>query len=60
MPIRYALYENNITSDPDDYAAIVQIAGSLDLDARADSPLRTHQCPRVGLVPWSPCPGIAE
>jgi hypothetical protein len=30
MPIRYALFENNITSDPDDYAAIVQITDSAD------------------------------
>ena len=32
MPIKYALFENNITSDPDDYAAIVQISGSADGD----------------------------
>ncbi len=36
MPIDYALFENNLTSDPDDYAAIVQIAGSWDLDTIAD------------------------
>lgn len=30
MPIKYALFENNITSDPDDYAAMVQISGSAD------------------------------
>jgi hypothetical protein len=28
MPIRYALFENNVTSDPDDYAAIVQRTAS--------------------------------
>ena len=28
MPIACALFENNITSDPDDYAAMVQISGS--------------------------------
>ncbi len=28
MPIKYALFENNITADPDDYAATVQISGS--------------------------------
>ncbi len=30
MPIQYALFENNITSDPDDYSATVQISGSAD------------------------------
>ncbi len=35
MPIHYALFENNLTSDPDDYAAIVQSADSADLDAVA-------------------------
>ena len=30
MPIEYALFKNNITADPDDCAAIVQIAGSAD------------------------------
>ena len=32
MPIACALFENNITSDPDDYAAMVQISGSADGD----------------------------
>lgn len=32
MPIHYALFENNITSDPDDFAAIVQAVDSADLD----------------------------
>ena len=32
MPIKYALFENNITSDPDDYSAMVQISGSADGD----------------------------
>ena len=32
MPIKYALFENHITSDPDDYAAIVQIGDSADGD----------------------------
>ena len=32
MPIKYALFENNITADPDDYAAIVQISGSAEGD----------------------------
>ncbi|MCK4871929.1 MAG: hypothetical protein KAS72_04300 [Phycisphaerales bacterium] len=32
MPIAYALFENNITSGPDDYAAMVQISGSADGD----------------------------
>lgn len=36
MPIKYALFENNITSDPDDYAAMVQISGSADGDAEGD------------------------
>ena len=33
MPIHYALFENNVTSDPDDYAAVVQAIDSVDLDA---------------------------
>ncbi len=28
MPVACALFENNITSDPDDYAAMVQISGT--------------------------------
>ena len=32
MPIRYALFENHLTADPDDYAAIVQTSGSADGD----------------------------
>ena len=36
MSIKYALFKNHLTSDPDDYAAIVQIAGSVDLNAIAD------------------------
>jgi len=35
MPIRYALYENNLTTDPADYAAVVQISGAADLEAVA-------------------------
>lgn len=35
MTINYALFENHLTSDPDDYAAQVRIAGSADLDAIA-------------------------
>lgn len=31
MPIRYALYENTLTSDPNDYSAMVQAAGTADL-----------------------------
>jgi len=30
MPIKYALFENNVTADPDDYMAIVQIGGSAE------------------------------
>jgi len=33
MPINYALFENNLTSDPNDYAAQVQTTASADLDA---------------------------
>ena len=33
MPINYALFENNLTSDPNDYAAQVQTNTSADLDA---------------------------
>ncbi len=32
MPIKYALFENNITPDPADFAAIVQIGGTADGD----------------------------
>ena len=32
MPIQYALFENHLTADPDDYAATVQISGSADGD----------------------------
>jgi len=32
MPIQYALFENNVTADPSDYAAIVQISGSANGD----------------------------
>ncbi len=32
MPIQYALFENNVTADPKDYAATVQISGSADGD----------------------------
>jgi len=32
MTIRYALFENNLTSDPDDYAAQVDLSGSSDLE----------------------------
>ena len=32
MPIQYALFENHLTSDPADYAAIVEISGSADGD----------------------------
>lgn len=35
MPIHYALFENNLTSDPNDYAAQVQITASVDLDGLA-------------------------
>ena len=30
MPISYALFENHVTSDPNDYAGIVQVSGSAD------------------------------
>ncbi len=32
MPIKYALFENNVTADPKDYAATVQVSGSADGD----------------------------
>ena len=47
MSIKYALYRNNVTSDPDDYAASVEVAGSLDLDGEASRRLRTHSRIRV-------------
>ena len=33
MPIQYALFENNLTADPADFMAVVQISGSADGDA---------------------------
>lgn len=33
MPINYALFENNLTSDPDDFNAVVQITFSADTEA---------------------------
>jgi hypothetical protein len=33
VPIHYALFENNVTSDPDDYSAAVQVVDSADLEA---------------------------
>jgi len=36
MPIQYALFKNHLTANPDDYAAIVQILASWDLDTVAD------------------------
>ncbi len=33
MPIEYALFENNLTSDPADFAAVVQITFTADTDA---------------------------
>jgi len=35
MAINYALFENHLTSDPDDYAAQVRITGSADLEVLA-------------------------
>jgi DNA-binding domain/Domain of unknown function (DUF4469) with IG-like fold len=32
MAIRYSLFENALTSDPDDYKALVQLTGSADFD----------------------------
>jgi len=36
MAINYALFENHLTSDPDDYAAQVRITGSADLEVLAN------------------------
>lgn len=36
MPIRYALYANDLTSDPDDHYGKVQSAGTRDTEAIAD------------------------
>jgi len=36
MPIPYALYENLLTTDPTDYAAVVQPIGTADLDLIAE------------------------
>ena len=35
MAINYALFENHLTSDPDDYAAQVKITGSAGLEVIA-------------------------
>ena len=35
MSIKYALFENHLTTDPSDYAAQVQVTDSVDLDAIA-------------------------
>jgi hypothetical protein len=32
VPIQYALFETNVTANPDDYMAMVQISGSADGD----------------------------
>jgi len=32
MPINYALFENNLTSDPTDYMAMVQPTGTAELE----------------------------
>jgi len=32
MPVQYALFENHVTTDPNDYAGIVQVSGSADGD----------------------------
>ena len=36
MAINYCLLENNLTSDPNDYAAQVKITSSADLEQIAD------------------------
>lgn len=36
MPIKYALFENNLTTDPNDHSAQVQITGSAGLEQIAD------------------------
>jgi len=33
LPIKYALFENNLTADPSDFAAIVQITSAADTEA---------------------------
>ncbi|MCB8978705.1 MAG: DUF4469 domain-containing protein [Ardenticatenaceae bacterium] len=40
MPIQYALFENNLTSDPDDYMALVQPIGTADLDVIIERMIR--------------------
>jgi len=37
MPIKYALFENNVTADPDDYMAIVR-AGWVSRPRSCDPP----------------------
>lgn len=37
MPIKYALFENNITSDPDAHAPMVLINGSANGDAEGQT-----------------------
>lgn len=36
MPIKYALFEHNITADPDDYMAMVRVGWASRPPARAD------------------------
>jgi hypothetical protein len=35
MPIKYALFENNLTSDPDDFAAHVEITATANMETIA-------------------------
>ena len=43
MPIHYALFENNLTADPADYAAQIQITGSADLDQIAGRMIELYE-----------------
>lgn len=68
MPTKYALLENNIASDPDDHAAMVEISGGADGDDLAQDIIDRAGHPEHGepcgipdlrlsryrsLLPWS-------
>lgn len=48
MPIRYALFENNVTVDPDDFVAVVQIGGGTELRIGRLDPVLTVQADKLG------------
>jgi len=59
MPIHYALFENNVTADPDDYAAVVRVAWAsrppIGVAARVSGPGRAG---RRHVLPGGPRPHL--